>query len=385
MTSSHLARPMMNAPPAAAAQPQYHILSAITTSVRRSEVYKARVKNDILFVAIKRTPLAHLAEIERIVATQRRLAPHPNVCGIRALYCTGRHIYRVLDLCAGDSLHAVIQADAGFPEGSTRLFASDLLQGILHAHVHGVALGSFCPPHFLLDENGCVKVASFRGAKPFSDPSSDPAYYEPTLHAESLLYTAPEIVRAIASVAESALSSPGPAPALKTSTALQTPAGDLWSLGVCLWEIACGKAPWLPRERGDSSALPSWNAEGPSAFSARSAFLSLMKRPDLTLPWSELHLPSSQLGKAARDLPSPKLTHLLSRLLEVNPSKRADWKEVLAHPFWKLNEDESTSCLPEALAPPPAGCLLWGRAAGAASGSARPCTRKGTGARVGRT
>lgn len=325
----------------------YHIVNPIGGRGTRSTSFKARIKRELNFVCIKRSALSHLPQLEHSVAIHGTLRAHVNVLNFRAWYATPRHVYRVLELAAGGALRAVVASDQGAPEDAIRLFGSDLVRGLLHVHKSGVALGALTPDGVLLDEDGTLKIGCFDYARRFARVGAREADLRPIVPAVMpLAYTAPEIVAAVVEGAGGPMAmrvpSGAPSPSMEAKA---TVSADLWSLGVVLWELACG---WRPFGEGAGE----WDAAaGEVAAHARYSLSEAITRTMTPLPFDALLLPSP-LGIATNEAPAvddfdapesaevPRLpasktfAHLLARLLERDPYSRATWREVLSHPFW---------------------------------------------------
>ena len=193
---------------------EFVIISPIGVPSLTTESYKARIKRRLSFVCIKKRPRPGPPSLDSVVALHRSLPPHPNILPLLAYYATPRNIYRVYEYAAGGCMRQIILSDKGLPEGALRLFGCDLVRLLHHVHTSGVGLGALTPESLFLDENGTVRLGSLKGA------SRLPGFFDVGC---SRAYAAPEYLR--------------------TTSAPLTYSGDLWSLGVCLWELACGCLP----------------------------------------------------------------------------------------------------------------------------------------------
>ena len=170
---------------------EFRIISQVGAGSRTpsTQAYKARIKHTLQFVGIKKCARQFGGgAMDAVVALHRSLPPHASLVKLLAYYATPRNIYRVYEFCAGGSLRALISSDCGLPEGSLRLFASDLTRMLCHAHASGVALGALTPEAILLDEEGSLRLANLRGAVRLG------GLYD--ARACALAYSAPELVLA---------------------------------------------------------------------------------------------------------------------------------------------------------------------------------------------
>lgn len=288
----------------------YHVAGAIGERGVRSVAFKARVKRDLLFVCIKRCSLEHLTSLEDIVAVHGSLRPHQNVLGFRAWYATPRHVYRVLELAAGGSLRGVIKADGGAPEAALRLFGADLLCGLFHIHASGVVLGALSPDSILLDEDGTLKICGFETASRVDSAG----FASLEMSSACVAYLAPETLK---------------------GTPRSSFAGDIWSLGVVLWELCTGKRPFGADAASSNEALIDsiLNEPLPTGLSAMLPDPSPASRAGSMYDMND-DFDSADPPAAPRISQSPQLAALLTRLLERDPLKRASWPEILSHPFW---------------------------------------------------
>ena len=131
-------------------------------------------------------------------------------------YETRNNLWVITEYCPGGALRRVLKDDKRLPESSIRGFMVDIIRGLFHAHAQGVVLGcGICPDGVLLDEFGvsklnCFKYASRRGGDRAGGVEG------------GVLYEAPENLMSIRGGEK----------------------GDLWALGVCMYEMFFGAVPF---------------------------------------------------------------------------------------------------------------------------------------------
>lgn len=175
--------------------------------------------------------------------------------------------------------------DGSFPEDTLRQFGLDLARGLQYCHSRGVLHGDLRPANILLSDDGRLRISDFSLAWHASEePQAQGAPY----------YMAPERFEA-------------------TGAQQVAYTADLWSLGVCLYEMHAGAPPW--------------RCESLEELARRIA-----------------HDPAPVLEGEPRHLMS-----LVSLLLRKQAATRATWHQIREHPFWGL---EVPSLTPRAITCP---------------------------------
>ncbi|MGQ0844971.1 MAG: protein kinase domain-containing protein [Sporichthyaceae bacterium] len=165
------------------------------------------------------------AMVARFVYERNRLlsVAGPNIVGVQDLLVEGETLAIVSSLVPGGDLRAALAAGPLPPADVARIGAG-VARGLEALHAAGVVHGSLKPEDVLLDNRDNPprpRITDFGIAHPgVGSPTGPPA---------PLPYLAPERWR-------------GAAP---------TPAGDLYALGVVLYELCCGVTPYV----GEAAAL----------------------------------------------------------------------------------------------------------------------------------
>ncbi|XP_059196171.1 serine/threonine-protein kinase ULK4 [Centropristis striata] len=266
----------------------------------RSVVYKGRRKGNLNYVAIIRADKAKRSEITNHVRLSRDL-DHPNIVCFYEWYETSNHLWLVVELCTGGSLHSVIGHDGCLSEDVVRSFGWDLVKGLKHIHELGIIFSDLTPAKILLDGSGTLKFGNFclsradgetlediftllSTSEETGEGDSKENFYNTRkiLHGPPT-YTAPEVLQG-------------------TETSMSS---DLWALGCILFYMYAGKPPFY--------------------------YDSYTKMSNMIL--HEEPPPPRQTVLSASP-PSEDFQNLLKGLLNKNPVMRMNWPELLDHPFW---------------------------------------------------
>ncbi|XP_014251762.1 ribosomal protein S6 kinase alpha-5-like isoform X2 [Cimex lectularius] len=153
---------------------------------------------------------------------------HPNIVNLHQVYYDEAHTYLVLELLEGGELLQRIRRQTRFTENEASKIMKQLVSAVHFMHSHGVVHRDLKPENLLFTDGTTIKVVDFGFAqlKKEGDSLHTPCY---TLH-----YAAPEVLHNAASGYDENC--------------------DLWSLGVILYTMLSGRAPFLARSRDDSSA-----------------------------------------------------------------------------------------------------------------------------------
>jgi serine/threonine protein kinase len=175
-----------------------------------------------------------LKEIRRNFKALNRLH-HPNIVGFRDLLLDGSEAAIVTELLSGRTIRELVSQEPLNIHDATRVM-EELLDGLAYAHSEGVVHGDLRTENIHVTKKGRLKIVDFGLAQAILR----------TRNTQSL---------------EAFLSQDHRAPEL-TPTCEATPASDIYSLGVSLWEMLAGKSP-VPD--GDVDFKRGWHATaGPS-------------------------------------------------------------------------------------------------------------------------
>jgi len=157
---------------------------------------------------------------------------HPNIVTVYAVEEDGDQHFLAMELVRGESLLGRIRP-GGLPLADVRALALPVCEAVGAAHETGIVHCDLKPGNIMVDESGRVKVLDFGlaravASRPAADPAEATAALEESLadaggvFAGTLPYMSPEQL--------------GGAPV--------TPASDVFSLGVLLFEMATGERPF---------------------------------------------------------------------------------------------------------------------------------------------
>lgn len=197
---------------------------------------------------------------------------HPYICGTREIIAQPNYHYIVFEFVNGGQMLDYIISHGRLRERVARKFARQIGSALEYCHKNNVVHRDLKIENILISESGNIKIIDF-GLSNLYNPAANL-----TTFCGSLYFAAPELLNA---------------------KAYTGPEVDIWSFGVVLYVLVCGKVPF------DDQHMPALHAK--------------IKRGIVDYPtWL-----------------SAECKHILSRMLVVVPSQRATLHEVLNHP-WML-------------------------------------------------
>ncbi|PCH34832.1 Pkinase-domain-containing protein [Wolfiporia cocos MD-104 SS10] len=200
------------------------------------------------------------------------LLHHPYICGMREMIVHAHHYYMITEYVNGGQMLDYIISHGRLRERVARKFARQIGSALDYCHKNSVVHRDLKIENILISQTGNIKIIDF-GLSNLYDPATHLSTF-----CGSLYFAAPELLNA------------------KVYTG---PEVDVWSFGVVLYVLVCGKVPF------DDQSMPALHAK--------------IKRGLVEYPvWL-----------------SAECKHLLTRMLVTNPAARAPLSEVLNHP-WML-------------------------------------------------
>ncbi|KAM7184543.1 protein kinase kin1 [Rhypophila sp. PSN 637] len=202
------------------------------------------------------------------------LLNHQYICGLRDNLRTKWHWYMLFEYVNGGQMLDYIISHGKLKEKQARKFARQIASAVDYCHRNSIVHRDLKIENILISKTGDIKIIDFGLSNLFS-PEEDRKL---KTYCGSLYFAAPELLQA------------------KPYTG---PEVDVWSFGVVLFVLVCGKVPF------DDQYMPA------------------------------LH---QKIKKGVVDYPnwlSSECKHLISRMLVTDPKQRATMQEVMNHP-WML-------------------------------------------------
>ncbi len=196
-----------------------------------AHVYRAEHLEAAHPVAVKVLHASHCRDQEAILRFQREVAmarrlEHPNLVTVTdsGVLEDGRY-FLVMEALDGETLEARIARERRLPWRGAVSLLGELLLGLRHAHAHGVVHRDIKPENLFLlrGEGPRVKLLDFGAAKLYTNAPADVHITQRGVTIGSPLYMAPE----------------------QAMAGEVTPASDLYSTTVVLFEMLTGELPFL--------------------------------------------------------------------------------------------------------------------------------------------
>ncbi|KAF2745149.1 protein kinase kin1 [Sporormia fimetaria CBS 119925] len=198
------------------------------------------------------------------------LLNHPYICGMRDIVRTNYHWYMLFEYVNGGQMLDYIISHGRLKEKQARKFARQIASALDYCHRNSIVHRDLKIENILISKTGDIKIIDFGLSNLFSPRSQLKTF------CGSLYFAAPELLQA------------------KQYTG---PEVDVWSFGIVLYVLVCGKVPF------DDQSM------------------------------QQLH---AKIKKGHVDYP-PWLTaecrNLIHRMLQTDPSQRLTLSEIMTHPW----------------------------------------------------
>ncbi|QSZ29235.1 hypothetical protein DSL72_003747 [Monilinia vaccinii-corymbosi] len=202
------------------------------------------------------------------------LLDHPYICGMRDVVRTTYHWYMLFEYVNGGQMLDYIISHGRLKEKQARKFSRQIASALDYCHRNSIVHRDLKIENILISKTGDIKIIDFGLSNLFA-----PRNHLKTF-CGSLYFAAPELLQA---------------------KAYTGPEVDVWSFGIVLYVLVCGKVPF------DDQSMPALHAK--------------IKRGIVDYPnWL-----------------SPECRHLISRMLVTDPKQRATLQEIMSHQ-WMIKQ-----------------------------------------------
>lgn len=229
--------------------------------------------------------------LKREVTIMHLLSGHPYIVDVKKVYEDDDNVHIVMELCTGGELFDHIVEKGNYTEHDAAMLVKAMLEVVAHCHDYGVVHRDLKPENFLLsskEPDAVLKAIDF-GVSEFCD---DNKYL--TDMVGSLYYIAPEVLKRNYGCAV-----------------------DIWGIGIIAYILLCGEPPFHGRNNAETfQAILEWEVD--FKFD----------------PWPSI-------SDAAKDC--------VRTMLERNPDKRPNAREVLQHKWLAQEGVGSTQSLDNAV------------------------------------
>jgi len=233
------------------------------------------------------------AEHSKEVRTAREaaivsLVNHPYICGMRDFVRTNYHWYMLFEYVNGGQMLDYIISHGKLKEKQARKFARQIASALDYCHRNSIVHRDLKIENILISKTGDIKIIDFGLSNLFSPQNHLKTF------CGSLYFAAPELLQA------------------KQYTG---PEVDLWSFGIVLYVLVCGKVPF------DDQSMPQLHAKIKKGYVEYPPWLSQGKNPFL------------EGVRCGIDLSLTECKNLISRMLVTDPKQRANLAEIMNHPW----------------------------------------------------
>uniref|UniRef100_A0A383W2H5 Protein kinase domain-containing protein n=1 Tax=Tetradesmus obliquus TaxID=3088 RepID=A0A383W2H5_TETOB len=267
-------------------------------------------------LAIKLLPRAEVTKYVEAEIVNHSLMRHPHVIQFKEVFLSRRFICIAMEYASGGSLFQYVQRQGRLKEAVARWFFQQLVVGVDYCHRKGVANRDIKLENTLLQDVPrlplpLVKICDFGYSKAVNKSAAKSKV-------GTLTYMAPEVLINI-----------------NRDGKYDGKVADIWSCGVMLYVMLCGKYPF------DSP-----NATG--VIAAPNDFISILER---------------MVGRQYRFPPDASISaeciDLLQQMLLPEPHRRITVEGIMAHPWFNTNLPPEASSMNATYlgAAPPAGVL----------------------------
>lgn len=246
----------------------------LVQDIKTEEVYALKAIRKIHFKS--NSKLRYMLDKE---AKIHRSSIHPNIVRLYDYFEDKDYVFFLLEYCYPGELFDILydETDHGFDEYIAADFVYQVVQAFIYLRSKNVIHRDLKPENLLINEEGNLKLADF-GWATFKKGSSVVG---------STHYNSPEMLR----------------------YKMYDYKSDIWSIGVLIYELVCGDQPF----RG----------KGKSSKEKEKATERLIK---------QCRIKRSKYTESISD----EAMDLILQILQLDPSRRPDYEDILNHP-WMVN------------------------------------------------
>lgn len=216
------------------------------------------------------------------------LVDHPYICYMRDVVRTHYHWYMLFEYVNGGQMLDYIISHGRLKEKQARKFGRQIASALDYCHRNSIVHRDLKIENILISKTGDIKIIDFGLSNLFSPKNTLKTF------CGSLYFAAPELLQA------------------KQYTG---PEVDVWSFGIVLYVLVCGKVPF------DDQSMPQLHAKIKKGVVEYPPWLSSGK-----ILCSKLRTEHV----ANRDI---ECRQLIARMLTTNPVERATLQEIMTHPW----------------------------------------------------
>lgn len=179
--------------------------------------------------AIKKLSKEHIVQNsqEEHVLNEKRVLErlnNPFCISLLATFKDERYVYLMMDSCTGGELWLHLKHKGSFREQAAKFYVASVVEGLAYIHSIGYVYRDLKPENLMLDATGYVKIVDFGFAKKIGRNEKTWTF------CGTPDYMAPEIVMNHG----------------------HDFGADLWSVGVLIFELLCGRPPFVAKDPMDT-------------------------------------------------------------------------------------------------------------------------------------
>ena len=189
-------------------------------------------------IAVKIVPLVSTSEHQNVAERERTnyvkqiqtareaaiasLVFHPYICGMRNVVRTQSHCYMLFEHINGGAMLDYIISHGRLKEKQARKFFRQITSAIDYCHRNSIIHRDINIENILLSKTGDVRIIDFGSGQLFA-PASRLSGQEISHQQHKIYYMSPEVV---------------------SGRSYTGPEVDIWSVGIVLYILVCGKVPF---------------------------------------------------------------------------------------------------------------------------------------------